>query len=224
MKETLHLTINHHQSQSRKDEHLDQSPGFGGQGPGAKRPSRNANPVETVPPPASAPVRATSVTTPLFPTTLSAHSRSLSGSACDFLDIPFCPLSSIVVILSPPLSAWCTASRCLVDSISLVRSLLPRPSPRETKSLSLSCAQLTLRRPKLDHARDRNRHNLTLLSLYRAQHDHLDLFMPSYGSLHSPSLKKYNMNIMDSRRAKFNIGNIFGDPFALATISISLVG
>jgi hypothetical protein len=31
------------------------------------------------------------------------------------------------------------------------------------------------------------------------------------------------MNAMDSRRARFNIGNIVGDPFALATISICLV-
>ena len=46
--------------------------------------------------------------------------------------------------------------------------------------------------------------------------------MPSYGSLHSPSLKKHN--IMDQRRGpRFSFGHIIGDPFALATLSISLV-
>ncbi len=54
--------------------------------------------------------------------------------------------------------------------------------------------------------------------------------MPSYGSLHSPSLRKTN-GIMDpSGRRRggdlrmMSIGNIIGDPFALATISISIVG
>jgi hypothetical protein len=65
--------------------------------------------------------------------------------------------------------------------------------------------------------------NSSATSLHRAQRDRLASFMPSYGSLHSPSLKKYNMNIMDSRRNRFNAGNIVGDPFALASISISLV-
>jgi len=44
--------------------------------------------------------------------------------------------------------------------------------------------------------------------------------MPSYGSLHSPSLK------MESRqygRKGIHMGNIIGDPFALATISIAAV-
>jgi len=53
--------------------------------------------------------------------------------------------------------------------------------------------------------------------------DPLGFFMPSYGSLHSPSLKKYD-NMVEYRRASsFNFGNIVGDPFALATISISLL-
>lgn len=47
--------------------------------------------------------------------------------------------------------------------------------------------------------------------------------MPNYGSLHSPSLKKYN-NMAEYRRSgRFDFGNIIGDPFALATISIGLV-
>jgi len=45
--------------------------------------------------------------------------------------------------------------------------------------------------------------------------------MPSYGSLHSPSLQKHR--IMDSQRGRFSMTHIVGDPFALATISISLV-
>jgi len=45
--------------------------------------------------------------------------------------------------------------------------------------------------------------------------------MPSY-SLNSPSLKKYDMGIMDSRRSQFSGGNIIGDPFALITVSLSL--
>jgi len=49
------------------------------------------------------------------------------------------------------------------------------------------------------------------------------LLMPSYGSLHSPSLRKHNM-LEPRRGGKFNFGRIIGDPFALATISISLVG
>ncbi|KIV85152.1 hypothetical protein PV11_00884 [Exophiala sideris] len=46
--------------------------------------------------------------------------------------------------------------------------------------------------------------------------------MPSYGSLHSPSLKKHNM-LEAQRGGRFDFGYIVGDPFALATISISLL-
>lgn len=44
--------------------------------------------------------------------------------------------------------------------------------------------------------------------------------MPNYGSLHSPSLRKMEYNRQNRRRG-IDIGNIIGDPFALATISIS---
>ncbi|KAF2104472.1 SHO1 osmosensor [Rhizodiscina lignyota] len=45
--------------------------------------------------------------------------------------------------------------------------------------------------------------------------------MPPYGSLRSPSLRKMEGNYGSSRRMSF--GNIIGDPFALATISISIL-
>ena len=53
--------------------------------------------------------------------------------------------------------------------------------------------------------------------------------MPSYGSLHSPSLRKMNGNMDSSMRGRsggmsgMSMENIIGDPFALATISISMV-
>lgn len=47
--------------------------------------------------------------------------------------------------------------------------------------------------------------------------------MPSYGSLHSPSLRKMNGNMDSGRRSGMDMGNIIGDPFALATISIAAV-
>ncbi|RMZ78986.1 hypothetical protein DV737_g3615, partial [Chaetothyriales sp. CBS 132003] len=49
-------------------------------------------------------------------------------------------------------------------------------------------------------------------------------FMRPYTAQHSPSLNKHNgLNMMDSRRGKFNFGHIVGDPFALASVSISLL-
>ncbi|KHJ34943.1 putative sh3-domain-containing protein [Erysiphe necator] len=52
--------------------------------------------------------------------------------------------------------------------------------------------------------------------------------MPSYGSLHSPSLRKMNGGIDGNSRRLDNmrpvdLDNILGDPFALATISISVL-
>lgn len=50
--------------------------------------------------------------------------------------------------------------------------------------------------------------------------------MPTYGSLHSPSLRKATGGMdMKGRRSSNSISmdNIIGDPFALATISISVV-
>jgi len=51
--------------------------------------------------------------------------------------------------------------------------------------------------------------------------------MPSYGSLHSPSLRKMNVQTEPSSRRRtggmsgMSMGNIIGDPFALATLSIA---
>ncbi|KAF2139033.1 uncharacterized protein K452DRAFT_79813 [Aplosporella prunicola CBS 121167] len=47
--------------------------------------------------------------------------------------------------------------------------------------------------------------------------------MPSYGSLDSPSLQKMEHRQSYGGRARFSFGNIIGDPFALATISISIL-
>ena len=50
--------------------------------------------------------------------------------------------------------------------------------------------------------------------------------MPSYGSLHSPSLRKMEHSRYGGSsggRRGMSMGNIIGDPFALATISISAV-
>jgi SHO1 osmosensor len=45
--------------------------------------------------------------------------------------------------------------------------------------------------------------------------------MPSYGSLHSPSLRKMENSRYGGGRKGISLGNVIGDPFALATISIS---
>jgi SHO1 osmosensor len=45
--------------------------------------------------------------------------------------------------------------------------------------------------------------------------------MPNYGSLHSPSLRKMEYSRPQYGRKRISIGNIIGDPFALATISIA---
>ncbi|KAM7198507.1 hypothetical protein V8F33_005013 [Rhypophila sp. PSN 637] len=45
--------------------------------------------------------------------------------------------------------------------------------------------------------------------------------MPSYGSLHSPSLRKMENSRASYGRKGMRMGNIVGDPFALATLSIS---
>lgn len=46
--------------------------------------------------------------------------------------------------------------------------------------------------------------------------------MPGYGSLYSPSLVKMEHSRAYGRK-RMSLGNILGDPFALATISISIV-
>ncbi|KAF2259397.1 high osmolarity signaling protein sho1 [Lojkania enalia] len=47
--------------------------------------------------------------------------------------------------------------------------------------------------------------------------------MPSYGSLGSPSLRKMENGYSSGGRSTFSVGRIIGDPFALATISISIL-
>jgi len=47
--------------------------------------------------------------------------------------------------------------------------------------------------------------------------------MPPYSSLKSPSLRKMEGGSRYNEGTRFSIGHIIGDPFALATISISIV-
>lgn len=47
--------------------------------------------------------------------------------------------------------------------------------------------------------------------------------MPPYGSLHSPSLRKMEQSRPQYGRKRISMGNLIGDPFALATISIATV-
>jgi hypothetical protein len=47
--------------------------------------------------------------------------------------------------------------------------------------------------------------------------------MPSYGSIHSPSLRKMEYSRAQYGRKRMSLGNIIGDPFALATLSIATV-
>ena len=55
--------------------------------------------------------------------------------------------------------------------------------------------------------------------------------MPFYASIPSPSIRKMNGQDPSSQRGgpyggghRFDFGNVAGDPFALATISVSVVG
>lgn len=49
--------------------------------------------------------------------------------------------------------------------------------------------------------------------------------MPRFGGNESPSLRKMELvsGRETSRKGKFSMGNIIGDPFSLATIGIAIV-
>ena len=50
--------------------------------------------------------------------------------------------------------------------------------------------------------------------------------MPGFGGSNSPSLRKMELNNgkYGGEKKGFNISNIIGDPFSLATIGIAVVG
>jgi len=70
---------------------------------------------------------------------------------------------------------------------------------------------------------DKNREELHLQQLGDFKGSRSAFPMPTYSSLGSPSLRKMEGLKRDNNRKKFSMGNIFGDPFALATISIAIV-
>ncbi len=128
----------------------------------------------------------------------------------------------------------CPLSRCS-SSIKLQLSLQLYPRPRLTCTASASAFSYPLitsaavLRTTTSYDCSSSSRRTPLGAQRLAPIFRLSSSMPSYGSLHSPSLRKMNGTMESNGRRRngggrgFSLGHIIGDPFALATISIAMV-
>lgn len=120
---------------------------------------------------------------------------------------------------TPPLPAW-----------PPVPSLAPRIHTLQTATHchppSRSPANLTSPARPSDRPSSAPARRELVFSLHRALPDPsrpCPSLMPQYGAYGSPSLNKMENGYGHGQRSGFSLGRIFGDPFALATISIGSV-